>query len=99
MIVYRWSALALVLALVSSYSDAQTPASAGRMAADAHPSFAVAAIKPHNPDSHEDGMGIHAGGANIRNQTLARLIFFTYAIHPHQIVGAPQWIEELHYDI
>ena len=95
----EWSSIAVTLVLATAQSLAQAPAPTTRMAEDAHPSFAVAAIRPHDPDSREDGMGLHADGANMRNQTLARLIMFTYSIHPRQIVDAPAWVDDLHYDI
>ena len=89
----RWSPIAIALVLVTGTALTQAPDPLTRMAADAHPAFAVAAIKPHDPNSTENTMGLHADGANIRNQTLAHLIMFAYAIHPRQIVDAPEWPE------
>ncbi|HEY4359151.1 MAG TPA: TIGR03435 family protein [Acidobacteriaceae bacterium] len=69
------------------------------MAADAHPSFAVATIKPHDPNSRRQGFNAQGDRFTIRNQTVTSLMQFAYAIHPHQIVGAPGWVSADRYDI
>ncbi|WP_083836631.1 TIGR03435 family protein [Granulicella mallensis] len=69
------------------------------MAKNAHPSYEVATIKPTDP---EDGhAGFHTIGQRlfIENQTMNGLIAFAYAVHPKQIVDAPEWFSKDHFDI
>lgn len=101
------SAAALALALAPTPAHAQTappaPASATLpvvpMADTADPSFAVAAIKPHDPASQRQGFSTAGDHFTIRNETVSSLICFAYAIHPHQIVDAPDWLRADPYDI
>jgi uncharacterized protein (TIGR03435 family) len=74
------------------------PAPVVPMAATASPSFEVATIKPSQPNIPGKLIG---GGRNFKtlNTTLSDLISFSYGIHAKQIVGAPAWIEEEHYDL
>jgi uncharacterized protein (TIGR03435 family) len=74
------------------------PAPVVPMAATASPSFEVATIKPSQPGIPGKLIG---GGRNFKtlNTTLSDLISFSYGIHAKQIVGAPAWIEEEHYDL
>jgi uncharacterized protein (TIGR03435 family) len=69
------------------------------MAKDAHPSYAVAAIKPHDPNSSHQGF--HAKGERflIQNETVSSLLKYSYAIHLHQIINAPDWLSDDPYDI
>lgn len=69
------------------------------MAADAHPSFAVATIKPHDPNSNRQGINNEGNRIIIRNQSVAYLMIFGYAIHPRQIAGAPDWVLHDRWDI
>ena len=69
------------------------------MAADAHPSFAVAAIKPHDPDSRRQGFDAQGDRFTVRNQTVASLMQFAYAIYWRQIIDAPDWVFHDRYDI
>jgi uncharacterized protein (TIGR03435 family) len=70
-----------------------------RMAADAHPSFAVAAIHLHDPNSQRQGFSTEGDRYTVRNETVAALLMFAYAIHPRQIVDAQDWVLHEHYDI
>lgn len=68
------------------------------MAADAHPSFEVATIKPADPK--ETGNFIVGGHrVVIESQTVNDLIAFAYAVHRKQIVGEPAWLETERFDI
>jgi uncharacterized protein (TIGR03435 family) len=69
------------------------------MARDAHPSFAVVTIKPHDPDSPRQGFDAHGDRFTIRSQTVSSLLLFAYSIHPRQIVEAPDWALHDRYDI
>jgi uncharacterized protein (TIGR03435 family) len=96
-------ALIAVVVLAASHSPAQptsqptTPVKP--MAADAHPSFAVATIKPHDPASQHQGFNAEGDRFTIRNQTVASLMSFAYSIHWRQIVDAPDWALHDRWDI
>ena len=71
------------------------------MAADAHPAFLVATIRPSNPDTlggwdFSGTNGHHISGANVDLVTLIRI---AYGIHEKQIVDAPDWLARTRYDI
>jgi uncharacterized protein (TIGR03435 family) len=68
------------------------------MAADAHPSFEVATIKP--ADSNELKGNFRIGGHRIyiENQSVDSLLSVAYAIHQKQIVDGPAWLDT-RYDI
>ncbi|HEV2710778.1 MAG TPA: TIGR03435 family protein [Edaphobacter sp.] len=68
------------------------------MAADAHPSFEVATVKPADPN--ETGNFIVGGHRLvIENQTVNDLISFAYAVHRKQIVDGPAWLDTERFDI
>jgi uncharacterized protein (TIGR03435 family) len=69
------------------------------MAADAHPSFAVATIKPHDPDSHHQGFNAVGDRFTVLNQGIVGIMMFAYSLNPHQIVGLPDWAGSAHFDI
>lgn len=60
---------------------------ATRMAADAHPSFAVAAITPHDPSVPGSYFDTKGQRFTIRNKSVADMMRFAYAVHPRQIEG------------
>jgi uncharacterized protein (TIGR03435 family) len=69
------------------------------MAADAHPSYEVATIKPSDPA--DGSAGFHSEGRRLfaENETMDSLIAVAYSIHPKQIVGGPEWFSQDHFDI
>lgn len=69
------------------------------MAEDAHPSFAVAVIKPHDPNSHRQGFNAIGDRYTIRGQSITSLMMFAYSIDKHQIVDMPDWVGNTAYDI
>jgi uncharacterized protein (TIGR03435 family) len=84
----KWHLVAI--AILSCCAIAQTNAAPLKpMDRDAHPSFAVATIKPHDPASQHQGYNMEGSHYTIRNQTIASLLVFAYAIHPRQIADAP----------
>ncbi len=87
------------LTLAASCAAAQTSPPATRMAADAHPSFAVATIKPHDPNSNRQGYNAVGDRYTVRNQTIVSLMMFAYSIDKHQVVGAPAWAGTDRFDI
>jgi uncharacterized protein (TIGR03435 family) len=69
------------------------------MAAAAHPSFAVATVKPHDPASNRQGFDADGDRFTVRNQSVASLMTFAYSAHPRQIVDAPDWALHDRFDI
>jgi|SRR6202789_250334 uncharacterized protein (TIGR03435 family) len=69
------------------------------MAADAHPSYDVATIKPSDPA--DNSAGFHSEGRRLfaENEPMDQLIAFAYAVHVKQIVDGPDWFSKDHYDI
>lgn len=87
----------IALPVFSQSAPSSTPVQ--KMASDAHPSFAVAAIKPHDPNSSRQGFNNSGDRVTIRNENLANLMQFAYAINPRQMVGLPDWAFHESYDI
>jgi uncharacterized protein (TIGR03435 family) len=69
------------------------------MAADAHPSFEVATIKPADPNELKGNFFIGGHRIVIENQSVNSLMVFAYAIHQQQIVDGPAWLDTRKYDI
>jgi uncharacterized protein (TIGR03435 family) len=69
------------------------------MAKSADPSFEVAAIKPSDPNDSNDGFHLNGRHVTIESQTVTSLICFAYAINESQILNAPKWFGEQHWDI
>ena len=69
------------------------------MAASAHPSFAVATIKPHDPNFQRQGFDATGDRFTIRNESIANLLCFAYSVHPRQIVDAPDSLFHDRWDI
>jgi len=69
------------------------------MAADAHPSFEVATIKPADPNELKGNFIIGGHRIVIENQSVNSLMVFAYAIHQQQIVDGPAWLDTRKYDL
>lgn len=69
------------------------------MAKDADPVFEVAAIKPSDPNDDNDGFHLNGRHISIKDQTVMSLICFAYAVNETQIIDAPKWFDEQHWDI
>jgi uncharacterized protein (TIGR03435 family) len=69
------------------------------MAANAHPVFEVAAIKPSDPNDPSDR--IHTDGRHVllENQSVEKLIEFAYGIQKSQLAGGPAWASTDRYDV
>jgi uncharacterized protein (TIGR03435 family) len=89
----------VALTLTAASAFAQTAAPVKPMAADAHPSFAVATIKPHDPNSNRQGFIAVGDRYTVRNQTIVSLMMFAYSIHGRQVVNAPAWAGKDRFDI
>jgi len=93
--------LIAVLTAVAAFAQTtpQTTTPVKRMAADAHPSFAVATIKPQDPNSHRQGFDAVGDRYTVRGQTIVSLMMFAYSIDKHQVVDAPAWAGTDRWDI
>jgi uncharacterized protein (TIGR03435 family) len=94
-----WKTVVVALTLTAASVSAQSSAPVNRMAADAHPSFAVATIKPHDPNSNHQGFNAIGDRYTVRNQTVVSLMMFAYSIHKLQVVNAPAFAGTDRFDI
>jgi uncharacterized protein (TIGR03435 family) len=69
------------------------------MAADAHPSFEVATIKPSKPDDPRKAFIVQGRRFKIINQPLTAILSFSYNVQAKQIIGLPPWADTDKYDI
>lgn len=69
------------------------------MAANAHPSFEVATIRPADPNKTNGNFIVGGHRLVIEGQTVNDLISFAYAVHRKQIVDGPAWLETERFDI
>jgi uncharacterized protein (TIGR03435 family) len=92
-----WKQAFVTAILAAAGALAQTPVVP--MAPDAHPSFAVATIKLHDPSSQRQGFNNSGDRVTIRNENLVSLIMFAYAIDKRQIADEPGWAHDVAYDI
>ena len=98
----RWKLTVAAITLAAPCALAQAPQTATPvkpMAADAHPSFAVATIKPHDPASNRQGFDAEGDRYTIHGQTIVSLMMFAYSIDKHQVVDAPDWASRDRFDI
>jgi uncharacterized protein (TIGR03435 family) len=98
----RWKLTVAAITLAAPCALAQAPQTATPvkpMAADAHPSFAVATIKPHDPASSRQGIHNAGDRVSIGNQSITSLMMFAYSINKHQVIDLPAWAETASYDI
>jgi len=92
--------MAVLLACgLAAYAQDNAIQAAKPMAKDADPSFEVAVIKVSAPNDQSDGFHINGRHISIENQTVVSMICFAYAINDSQIVSAPKWFAEQHWDI
>lgn len=69
------------------------------MAADAHPSFDVATVKPSKPGTPGKLFTFRGRHAITINTNMNDLISFAYGLHSKQIIGAPDWFGNDLFDI
>jgi uncharacterized protein (TIGR03435 family) len=69
------------------------------MAADVHPAFEVATIKPAPPDAQSAMFRIRGGELVVENQSLSDLIKFAYDVEDKQIAEGPGWMGTDKWDI
>ncbi|QMV19956.1 TIGR03435 family protein [Granulicella sp. 5B5] len=70
------------------------------MAADATPSFLVAAIRPSDPDA-AGGWSFESEGHHIKcvRATVMDILAVAYGVQTRQIVGEPAWLSKDRYDV
>jgi uncharacterized protein (TIGR03435 family) len=93
---------ALVLECATPDTEWALPAPPPRlpaMAADAHPTFEVATIKPTAPGTQSFMFRIGGANLDVTNQTLNDLIKFAWQIQDKQIAGGPGWMATERWDI
>jgi uncharacterized protein (TIGR03435 family) len=64
--------------------------------------FAVATIKPANPENRGSSMLVGQNGGNLfttTNSTVTSLLTMAYGLHASQIANAPSWLESERFDI
>ncbi len=94
--VARIAALSLLLGAASPSAFSQTPASSPL----AGPTFDVVSIKPHPAGDMSSSMRqAPAGGFAGVNLTARTLILQAYPTVTGEVVGLPDWVSDLRYDI
>jgi uncharacterized protein (TIGR03435 family) len=88
------SASALTYSAVAQSSNVQNA-----VAAETGPTIEVAVIKPHDPNSSHNSFSFRGDGFSLDDQTVSRLIAYAWGINQNQIVDAPNWIRDEHYDM
>jgi len=98
--------MAILLGLRSAPLVAQTAQGVGegpqpskKMAADVHPAFEVATIKPSDPASEIDAFSANGRHVSSTNQSLSKILAAAYGVHMKQIVNGPSWLGTDRYDI
>src|SRR6185312_1951360 len=100
----RLSLLPLLLTALAScplfaQAGPQPAAPIHSMAADAHPSFAVATIKPHDPNERDRGIWVQGDHFDFSAVSVEKLMKWAYSIQSEQIVGGPEWVRQERYDL
>jgi uncharacterized protein (TIGR03435 family) len=100
MIFRRAATIVLAMAFAQASPVAgQSSGTQNERATSAAPSIEVAVIKPHDPNSYYNSFSFRGDRFSLDDQTVSRMIAFAYAINQNQIVDAPNWIRDEHYDI
>jgi uncharacterized protein (TIGR03435 family) len=86
----------------TAWAIPEAPPPAKPMPDSAKLEFAVATIKPANPENQGASMLVGRGGGNLfttTNSTVHSLMTMAYGLHPSQIVNGPSWLESERFDI
>ncbi len=86
----------------TAWAIPEAPPPAKPMPDSANIAFAVAAIKPANPENRGGSMLVGRGGGNLfttTNSTFNSLMTMAYGLHASQIVNGPSWLESERFDI
>jgi bla regulator protein blaR1 len=63
------------------------------------PAYEVASIKPNKSGDNKTRMGYSPDGFNATESNLLMLLMEAYGVNPHEITGAPDWLNSERYDI
>jgi uncharacterized protein (TIGR03435 family) len=92
--------------LPAQTSPAQTSEERGSLEASrpmdpgVSPAFAVATVKPSNPDAPGGwAFPVEGNRVSCTNATIANMLVVAYGIHPKQIVDGPAWLSTEKYDV
>jgi uncharacterized protein (TIGR03435 family) len=88
-----------LLGALSALSQTAAPTPVRPMATDAHPSFAVATIKPHDPNERDRGIWVQGDHFDVSAASVEKLMKWAYSIQAEQIIGGPDWLRQDKYDI
>jgi uncharacterized protein (TIGR03435 family) len=83
----------------TNFAAAQSSNTQNTVAAEAGPSIEAAVVKPHDPNSYHNSFSFRGDRFSLDDQTVSRLIAFAWAINQNQIVDAPNWLRDEHYDM
>ncbi len=59
----------------------------------------VAVVRPHPAAVMHNNFSFQKNRFELEDQPLLKLIAFAYSLNSRQIVGAPEWVEEKHWDM
>ncbi len=62
-------------------------------------SIEVAVVRPHPPAVMHNNFSFAKNRFTLEDQPLLKLIAFAYSLNPRQVVGAPGWVSENHWDM
>lgn len=97
---YLLQLLALGAVALTVVPTIAQPAPVTPMAHDAHPSFAVATVKPHDPNyPRRQGWNFIGDRVKIENHTIGSMLMYAYSVNPHQLADLPEWAGKQAYDI
>lgn len=69
------------------------------MSSDANPSFDVVTIKPSRPNTPGKLFTVRGREVLAINTTLSDILTLAFSLHPKQIINAPAWMEQDHFDV
>ena len=88
--------LFFAVALLSASGSAQD---LKPMDARADPAYEIATVKPSDPANTSSGFQLRGRRVIVLNETTEAMLVFAYGIQKRQIVNAPAWVNDTHYDI
>src|SRR5256885_12974326 len=87
-----FAVLVLASAFTITIAAAQTPTE--------KPSFEVASVKPNKSGDNRVMIATQPGGGmTVTNLSLRLLVTWAYELQDFQLVGAPDWADQEHFDI
>lgn len=94
------TALFCFILLVETTALAQTGSSAQNPPANNTGAvIEVAVVRPHPPAVVHNNFRFSKNRFILEDQPMMKLIAYAYSLNPHQIVGAPGWVSDDHYDL